>query len=239
MASEIVGKLKELGNVLVDCREIPPAFFDEYGITNFPKGPYGMGIGDFFIFPEFESGEEAGSPVDRYYKIGILGGKEATHPENNIFNAIIFAYRGDSDRAYYFSRTDMGCVGEIITLADINHMREISDDSHTIYDAPSCLTLGDKILKIGRNENFRPETPHSLSEEEYAPDLLKEFSGFLEETYQDTAARWVAAEKTGDMMKISLDGHGSMHLEIPIKDIDELITRFTGLLQAYKKQSAS
>ncbi|MCK4550751.1 MAG: hypothetical protein KAT91_02260 [Candidatus Aenigmarchaeota archaeon] len=228
MASEIVGKLEELGNLLVDCRDIPPVFFDEYGIKNFPKGPYG--VGDFLIFPEHESGEEAGSPVEGYYKISLIGGEKVTHPENNRFNAMVLA---DLERAYYFSRTDIGCIGEAITLADLNYMRKIDGKTHTGYDASSCLILGNKILQIGRNENFRPETPHLLSEEEYAPELLKEFSGFLEEKHKGTHETVV--KETGNLMKISLEGIGPLRLEIPPEDIDNLISRFTGLLQAYEE----
>ncbi len=136
---------------------------------------------------------------------------------------------GSGRRIYIYLRRDVSSVGDILNIADGEFMRKI-------YGIPSMefhchLGLSEPILKIGRNEYFNPETPHSLPEE-YVSELLDNFSGFLEEQYQPM--NYVVVGETGDKMEILPHGHLNTSLEIPLKDVEELVNRFTGLLQEYK-----
>ena len=237
--NDVVEKLEELGNILIKCREIPPEFFDEYGkrfCEDYLKGTKFEGIkdyrgkklynfSDFEIQPEEESGEESGQSVSSYYKIKELHGGVVIYPENNSFNALVFTGSG---KAYYFSRTNFGSVGETLTLADFEYIHKSYGERPTAYNTTTCLILGEPILEIGRNKHFNPKTLHSLLEEEYVSGLLENFGGFLEEHY--TPVSYVVVGETGDKMEIYPQGN----LSISTGDIEELVNRFTGLLQEYK-----
>ena len=205
MTTKINEKLEVLANLLIDCREIPSAYIDQYGPENYPNVP--LGLGDFLIFEKQQSAKDNGFINETQYKIRKPTGRTTINPDNHTFDAIVFT--PDRERAYYFSRTDKGCLTEKITYVDMQLINELKENAMNTYQSSTNLRLGSPILKIGLNPQFKEN-------EETADDL------------------WLQANNN-DLIQINLQEDSNEPINIPTEDINELINRFSGLLQAYKK----
>jgi len=158
---DVVKRLQELGNLLVKCREMPAWFLDSWSTTSYS---------DFHIIPEPDwDGDNPPSDQTLYFKYES-GNAIAINAKNYPFHAQVLlkehSLRGVKTQfdekpallvAYYFSRSNLGCVGESLKRYTAHDFKGIETRSILGAWAAGMTTL----LEIGRNEHYNPEIEES------------------------------------------------------------------------------
>jgi hypothetical protein len=143
---ESIAALETLGRAILSCREIPSPVFDERceGISTRDL--------DFRIqpAPDFDWDSEASPDTSHHYK-RMYYGKLEVHPEKYTF-AMICLFKGGLGhpfKAYWYQRTNIGCVGDGIYAGRCDKITEIDRFLEGL-----CVKR--TVLEIGRNEHYAP-----------------------------------------------------------------------------------
>jgi len=143
---DVVAALQYLGQLLVQCREIPSPVLDEH-CKDISTKPI-----DFEIrpAPDFDDSEAAGDYSSFYKRYD--NNKIVTKPENYNLEMICLFHDEHPYIAYWYYRRQYGCVGEGIRVARCTSISKLSQ-----FLDGSCVQW--EILEIGRNDHYNPFIP--------------------------------------------------------------------------------
>jgi len=163
---DVVKDLQKLGGLLAKCREMPAWFLDSWGMQH----------EHFYISPEPDYDGEGAPDSTRYFKYKS-GNNIIINQKNYPFRAVVLrknhyknhGVKTEFDKestvlvVYYFTRQNIGCIGEYLNRAV----------AHSISEIDKVLTFNgtnfdEALLEVGRNEHFNP----CLRKEEYNDDMV-------------------------------------------------------------------